>query len=303
MSRTEPLAVVDIGSNSIKLLVGLPGTPLQTLRTDIRETRISAGMQGNPPTLQEAAMQAGLESIRQLVAEAEKETSRPPLLVATSAVRDAANGKQFCLQVERALGLEIRVLSGEEEAHYISMGALCDPSLFGIQDFRLIDLGGGSLEVVYYKKGKVAFAASLSLGAVRLTHRFLPDPSGPVHSGILESIEHRIEQVFQKEAIQISDPRLNLVGSGGAFTIARNLINPRCPTLHLADLQEHLKKLSQLPLEARKKIPGLPPERADIMIPALQTMVTLAKLAKQETMLTTKFNLRYGILREHFQST
>lgn len=303
MSSDAPHAVIDVGSNSIKLLVGRPGNPIETVATDIRETRISAGMRGMPPFLEETSMLAALASIEQLVDVAAQQGSRPPLLVATSAVREASNGIHFCDLVREKTGLQIRILSGQQEAHYISMGALCDPALFGIRDFRLVDLGGGSLEVIYFSGGAVELATSLPLGAVRLTDRFLPHREGPVSPAILEAIAEHITELFRSEGIDMSNPHLHLVGSGGAFIIARNLISPRCPKILVADLQAQLRNLSKLSLEARRQIPGLPPERADIMVPALQTMITLGKLAHQQAFLNTKFNLRFGILREFFSRT
>lgn len=298
MKDPRSRAVIDIGSNSIKLLVGAPGHPFATLLNTIRETRISAAMHGNPPQLQIPAMEAALDSIRDLIEQAQAFTREPPVLVATSAVRDAGNGHAFAEKVLRQTGYPLRILTGEEEARYVCRGALCDPTLFGISDFRLVDLGGGSLEVIHFSNRQVALAESLPLGAVRLTHRFLPDPEPPVRREIFDAIHHHVTQCLDRADIQLTTPSLNLIGSGGAFVIARNLISPRCPKIELEGLYHHRNLLSNMTLEERRRIPGLPPQRADIMVPALQVMISLAEAARQQAFLNTKFNLRYGILAE-----
>ncbi len=298
VTTPEARAVIDIGSNSIKLLVGARGQPFVTLCTAVQETRISAGMQGHPPLLLNAAVDAALDSIRVLVEQAREFTASPPTLVATSAVRDAANGADFARRVQRQTGVSLRILSGEEEARYVCRSALCDPTLFGISDFRLVDLGGGSLEVVHFSNRTITRAASLPLGAVRLTHRFLPEPDAPLTAEVLEKIHLHITKCFRAEAIELANPPLNLVGSGGAFVIARNLINPRCPKIDLETLCVYRDRLAAMTLEERRHLPGLPPQRADIMVPAIQIMISIAEAARQPAFLNTKFNLRYGILAE-----
>lgn len=294
----EPLTVVDVGSNSIKLLVAAPGNPVDTLLSGIREVRISADMYGQPPTLRPESMEAGVHAIRELLGEAEAHTRKPPVIVATSAVREAANGEEFARAVETAFGVPLRILTGEQEARYICRGALCDPSLFGADTFRLVDLGGGSLEVVLYNRGEVEAADSLPLGAVRLTARFVRHPGRPVPPEVHTAIRTEVRKRLEAAGIDLAHPPAPLICSGGAFGIARNLIQPRCPKLEVRDLVHWRDKLSAMTLDERRAIPQLPPERADIMVPALQVMITVAECARAKALLNTRFNLRYGIASE-----
>ena len=143
------VAVIDIGSNSIKILVAAsaPGGGLTLLKTRTIDARISAGISRTNPLLAETGMAAGLDAIRTLLADAAPFTPARTLLVATSAVRDAQNGPEFRTRVQAATGLTIRILTGEEEATLIGRGLTCDPALADLNDFSVFDLGGGTFDV------------------------------------------------------------------------------------------------------------------------------------------------------------
>src|SRR4051794_32258423 len=118
------VAVVDIGSNSIKVLVaarGADGRPMQ-LHARTIDARISAGISHGSPQLGDEGMARGLDAIEELLREAARFSPEKIALVATSAVRDAQNGFQFRAQVRAATGHSIRILSGEEEANLIGRG-------------------------------------------------------------------------------------------------------------------------------------------------------------------------------------
>lgn len=298
----DSVTVIDVGSNSIKLLVAARGSPVTTIATDIREVRISAGMYGEPPRLAETAMEAGVAAITELLQSQHSAQQGVVIIVATSAVREATNGSQFAARVKEATGVGLRVLDGNEEARSICRGVLCDPSLFGLNTFRLIDIGGGSLEVVLYQDGEVISACSLPLGAVRLTERFVADPTLPVTQPHLESIADEVLHQLKTEAVNLAEPETPLICSGGAFRVIRDLIGPRCPKLHVRDMIHWRDRLATMTLEERKAIPGMPPERADIMVPALQIMITLAEQSGADALLNTRFNLRYGIASEWFEN-
>ena len=109
------VAVIDIGSNSIKILVAekKPDGRLAALKARTIEARISAGISGDPPRLGAEGMARGVEAVRELAADAAAFAPERTLIVATRAVRDAANGAEFCAQVRAASGWEVRILSGQ----------------------------------------------------------------------------------------------------------------------------------------------------------------------------------------------
>ena len=164
------IAVIDIGSNSIKVLLATRAPDGRVLALTVRalEARISAGISQANPRLGEPGMERGIAAIRTLLAETAPYRPGTTVLVATSAVRDAANGAEFRERVRRATGLELRVLSGGEEANLIGRGLLCDPLLSHLRDFQVFDLGGGSLDMTTVKGGRTSDAVSLPFGPLRL---------------------------------------------------------------------------------------------------------------------------------------
>jgi exopolyphosphatase/guanosine-5'-triphosphate,3'-diphosphate pyrophosphatase len=171
------IAVIDIGSNTIKLLVAARDESVRLTERASKtiDARISAGISQNPPRLSEAGMAAGIAAIRDLLATAAPLAPTQTLLVATSAVRDAANGADFRARVRTATGHDIRILTGDEEANLIGAGLLCDPALANLKDFYVFDLGGGSLEACR----SAACASRKSSCPTRLRH-FQPKPTPPL---------------------------------------------------------------------------------------------------------------------------
>ena len=174
---SEAVAVIDVGSNSIKLLVAdaNPDGSINTLFTETVETRISGGISKELPNLKKEAMVSGIETISELLRLARKFKPGQTEIVATSAVRDAMNGQDFIDAVEEATGIHMRLLSGTEEATYIGKGLACDPAISGAEEFIQMDIGGGSLELIRQEKSKLGQVVSLRLGAVRISERFIAD--------------------------------------------------------------------------------------------------------------------------------
>src|SRR5262245_20227704 len=173
-----PVAVIDIGSNSIKILVAVrtDGGNVHPLHIRTIDARISAGISQATPRLSDEGMARGLSAVQALLEDAMRFNATSTILVATSAVRDAANGADFCDRIKKATHHPIRILSGDEEANLIGRGLVADPALRGLRDFYVFDLGGGSLECLAFLNRTIEQAVSLQLGCVRLTERFVSDP-------------------------------------------------------------------------------------------------------------------------------
>ena len=153
----DTVAVIDVGSNSIKLLVARAGTKpnsLETLCSETIETRISGGISSKLPSLNEDAITAGTATIAKLQNMAQNYQPDRTAIVATSAVRDAINGDDFVQNVAKATGLQIRILSGTEEAKYVGQGLSYDPAIGGMTSVIQTDIGGGSLELISFDTGQ-----------------------------------------------------------------------------------------------------------------------------------------------------
>lgn len=303
MSALPTVAVVDIGSNSIKVLVATRDETGQvvSLRTKTLDVRISAGISRADPRLSEAGMANGLAAIKDLLAEAALFSPKRVMLVATSAVRDATNGPAFRESVRLETGHEIQILTGAAEAAGIGRGLTCDPALAALHDFYVFDLGGGSLECIAFRQRLPAQALSLQLGCVRLTEKFVPDSSAPFTAASRAAIVAHTQAALAGFGFTLSAPIA--VGTGGTVSSVRALFGARraqpmeatSPIVTLDQLRELLDSISPMTLDQRRLIPGMPFARADVLPAALTTFVALAELGGFSEFRHSVYNLRYGL--------
>ena len=299
------VAVLDIGSNTIKILVaGVDESGALTARLSRTiDARISAGIAQAEPRLSAEGMAAGLAAIQQLLAEAAPFSPERVQLVATSAVRDAVNGAEFAERVARETGCELRILSGEEEAAGIGLGLTFDPAFAGLANFYVFDLGGGSLECLAFADRQVQQALSLPLGCVRLTEKFVAHPEDPVRPVTWKRIMGHVRTVMAESDFRFDVPDATAIATGGTASTARALCGLRegrppdatSSLLTLRQLGEQLEHLAALPLAARRQVPGLPPERADVYPAALATLIAVAETGGLVSFRHSFYNLRFGL--------
>ena len=302
------VAVIDIGSNSIKVLVvARDGAgPAWVLQSKTIDARISAGIGGSAPRLSPEGMARGLAAITELLGDATTFAPAAVVLVATSAVRDAVNGAEFRALVRAATGHEIRILTGAEEAALIGRGLTCDPALADLRDFYVFDLGGGSLECLAFCNRRIQQAVSLQLGCVRLTEKFVADPSAPFSAEARQRIDAHVRDVLRQSGFRFTLTAAAGVGTGGTVATVRAILGARTgrpveaadPRVTLALLRELLDQTGALPLAQRCLVPGLPPSRADVFPAALATIIALADVGGLGEFRHSFYNLRWGLAAE-----
>ena len=299
------VAIVDIGSNTIKVLVAARNEAggLAVLKSRTIDARISAGISHDEPVLSEEGMGRGLAAIQELLGDAACFSPVRAQLVATSAVRDARNGREFADRVRRTTGFDIRILTGDEEAGAIGRGLTCDPALASLQNFYVFDLGGGSLECLSFAERKIQEAISLRLGCVRLTEKFVTDPSAPFSPEARKRIMAHTRLALAESAFRFDLPYPAAVATGGTAATVRIIqgartgrpIGETSPLITVQHLRELLDELAPLTLEQRKLIPGMPASRADIFPTALSTLLAVAETGALTAFHHSFYNLRYGL--------
>lgn len=310
MSTSSPvIAVIDIGSNSIKILIAIrqTGGRIEALKYHTIDARISAGISQAEPRLGEDGMARGLTAIRDLLAIAVPYTPSQTILVATSAVRDARNGAEFSARVFAETGLTLRILSGTEEADLIGRGLTCDPALAHLRDFHVFDLGGGSLECLSFQDRRIRQEISLRLGCVRMTEKFIGDPQAPLKADECAALARHVRDTIKQSGFRFAASGGDeAVFTGGTFTSARAIKAARhglmledTPAIvSTATLRELLDEIAPLTLDERKQIPGLPAARADVFPAALVTVLTLAEYGLIDRFHHSLYNLRWGLAAE-----
>jgi exopolyphosphatase/guanosine-5'-triphosphate,3'-diphosphate pyrophosphatase len=302
---TPTVAVIDIGSNSIKALVASRDSEGQLIAIEQRtlDSRISTGISREDASLSSEGLMIGESAVAELWEFVKPHGPQYVKIVATSAVREAANRAEFARRVRQRTGEELRILTGQEEAQLIGRGLLCDPALSTWQDFQVFDLGGGSLECLTFAQRKLTHATSLPLGCVRLTEKFVADREAPFPAAEDHAIRDHVKQALARAEILFSAGISKAVFSGGTMTSCRAILaeaegipmGETSPQLTTTTIASILAELGRLPLAERIKIPGLPDRRADVMTTALATVLALAAVGGFTAFQHSFYNLRWGI--------
>jgi exopolyphosphatase / guanosine-5'-triphosphate,3'-diphosphate pyrophosphatase len=304
------LATIDLGSNTVRyLLVEVDGDAAwRTLDHDQRVTRLGQGLAGSGH-LGEAPMARTGAAVVEYVARARRLGADDVLVVATSAVREAANGPEFAAMLERTAGAPVRIVTGEDEARLTVRGALA-----GLPDLRaplvVFDIGGGSTEFILWREGAVGTATSLRLGVVPLAERY--PFAGPVDAAEYRRLEDEVRGRLDREipGAIVSADIATLVGTAGTVTTLAAL-DLRLTAYDAARVQGHrltreavgrqLARLSALTVEGRGALPCLEPGRADLIVPGTAIVVATMDRLGVDALTVSDWSLREGIVAERLE--
>ncbi len=302
-------AVIDIGTNSVKLLVAeIGGGDVRPLLEDSRQTRLGKDFY-DTQMLQPGAIAQTAEAVKVFAAAAHDLGAQSLRVIATSAARDAKNPRDLTHAIETAAGLKVEIISGEQEADWAFQGVTSDAKL-AHQPLLLLDVGGGSTEFILGHGEQKDFRHSFPLGAVRLLEKFpVSDPPAPAE---LAAIRAWMKQFFQTQIrptlaaglyYEAKFDRVLLVGTGGTATIlarvaagqeAFDRAGIEAVRLNRAQVSAQVEQFWSLPLEARKQIVGLPKKRADVILTgALIFEAVMAEFGFDELRVSTR-GLRFA---------
>ncbi len=261
----QKFAVIDVGSNSVRLLFVADG---KTLYKRLNTTRLGEGLVRFPRLLP-AAIARTAEAVTSFYRTAIKEGAQEVYAFATAAVRTAENRAEFLDAVRASCGLEIEVLSGEEEAEIGLLGAL------GKRDGGVIDIGGASTEIVLKKEGKIVYKKSVDIGVVRIK-----DACGKDSSKI-----NAFTAAGVKEFCSLpKGGRFYAIG-GTATTLAARYLRlteyrserVTGTTIAVRDMQALAEEFSQKTVEEIAALPCMPVGRADVITGGAVWLATLLK--------------------------
>ncbi len=276
-------AVIDIGTNSIKLLVAdVDGQTVQPVLEQSCQTRLGRGFY-ETHHLQSDAIQSTAKAVSDFAQTARQHSAASIRLIATSAAREAKNGDELTAAVTNACGLSIEIISGEQEADWAFKGVTTDPVLARLP-LLILDVGGGSTEFILGQDGHKHFSASFPIGTVRLletcTHSDPPTPMElrTCRGSIRDFLQKRVRPLLEawlRPKVQEPARHIRLAGTGGTASILARMelktdsydrVKIEGVTIPLDRVRWHAGHLWNLPLRQRKKIQGLPPDRADVIL-------------------------------------
>jgi len=259
------VAAVDLGTNSTRLLVAdVDGDRLDEATRRLTITRLGEGVDERRRLLP-----VPIARVRNCLAEFRRELealgAERTLCIATSSVRDAENGEAFLGEIEWSYGFTTRLLSGTEEAAMMIRGVTSGrPPL---DDVLVVDIGGGSTELVVATDGEVASATSLDVGCVRVTERFLSSdpPSRPELAAASGYVRSLLPPLEASSAIGVAGTVTTLatLDLGDAEYDPARTHGHR---LSLASVEEQLERLAAMTTEERVSVPGIEPGRASVIV-------------------------------------
>jgi exopolyphosphatase/guanosine-5'-triphosphate,3'-diphosphate pyrophosphatase len=278
-------AVIDVGTNSVKLLVAdVEGREVHPVCEESKQTRLGQGFY-ETQRLQPEPIARTAQAVMNFAARARGLNASRTRIIATSAARDATNPQELVSALEAASGLKVEIISGDQEAEWVFQGVTTDPDL-AKQPLLLLDVGGGSTELILGQGEHKHFRESFPLGTVRLIEK-LPhnDPPNP---GELSACRGWLRSFLQKEVqpglsnelswenkVYSTGSGVQLVGTGGTTSILARIElklddfdrgKIEATRLSLERVRWHVEHLWSLPFAERQKIIGLPPKRADVIL-------------------------------------
>lgn len=294
-------AALDVGSTSVLLLVADVDdegrlTPVAEAgrNTRLSERYFRGGLLARP------ARERTLEAITEFASVARRSGVDGIAAVGTSVLREAGNASGFRREVRAACGLPLEVISGAREAELAYQGNLHDRTLPGTDGERVVlDLGGGSTEVVRGLGGLLRERSSYPLGAVRLTEMHLKgDPPGNAALAAADAaIEHALAAVEP-----LAPGSLVLVSGGSAVNLARvaraaGMLGPGSPhgtALTHAHVSELVELFQSLPIQFRRRVPGLEPDRADVILAGAMILHQLMARLSAPRVVVSANGVRHG---------
>lgn len=299
------LAVIDIGTNSIHMVLAeiLPDAGYKILDRFKDMARLGDGAFVTK-RLSDAGIARALNTLNTLVTLARNKGFDRIVAVATSAVREAQNGGEFVNVVMEQTGLTVRVISGIEEARLIFLGVQNSVALAD-EPALVVDVGGGSVELMVGNRDAMLHASSLKLGAIRLADQFLSKAPCPVPMlrALEKSVTGQLGAALERFKIKTVNSVIATSGMAGnlATIIQMKLTGRPLSQLNLAkvalkDLRHLEAELARSSLKARLAIPGLDPKRVDTLLPAAVVLRRLLELAGHNEMTLCDKAIREGVI-------
>jgi len=297
-------AAVDIGSNSVRLKIArFQGRRLKEVHEDREVTRLGEGVFSGG-LLSPEAMSDTVRVLRRFHRVTQECGTDSVRVVATAALRDARNSRAFLEWVRSSTGWTVEIISGLEEARLIHLG-LVSRARLGASTALLVDLGGGSCELTVTRKDQIRDTFSLPLGAVRLTNEFLRHD--PPRKDELERMRGFVAREIGRVQDRVKSARVGAViaTSGTAAALAgvsahlSRFKKRRSVSAVTRDMMRQIvKQIARLPLEQRRRVPGIGPRRAEIIAAGAVVYAELLERCHLKGFRYSALGLRDGILAQ-----
>jgi len=300
-------AVVDIGTVSILLLVGEvgPGDSFSVVEDRAAITRLGQGI-GENGRLSSAAVSRTIAQIDRYARLWRKLEVTEVVAIGTEALRRAENAELFIRSARETIGAEVSIITGDEEAHYTMLSIIQDRALcISAGNLLVVDIGGGSTELILKPRGGPLQIMSCSFGASTLEEKFIQ--SDPVQEPDLDRLASFLKG--EMEMLPDFNHSSQMVGVGGTVTtlaaMAMKMERFQDKAIHgirlaMDELSRQIRLLKSLTIDERRHLPGLPSARADIILPGAIILISLLARYRQDSLLVSTRGVRYGVFYDSF---
>jgi exopolyphosphatase / guanosine-5'-triphosphate,3'-diphosphate pyrophosphatase len=292
------VAVVDVGTNSARLLVAdVADGKVAPVERRSRVTRLGRGVDLSG-RLSAEAIEDACEAIGGYVATYEELRAGAVTAIATSAVRDAENGGAFVAELRERFALSARVLDGEEEARLTYLGATSERP--PAQPTLVVDIGGGSTELVVGTGAEISFHTSLQAGVVRHSERHIAsDPPSAIElESLAGDVRGQIEAATE-EGVEAA-AGIGVAGTPTSLAAVEMGLEPYDPArvhghvLQLPSIQRMLSQLASTPLAERREIPGMHPDRAPTIVAGVVILIETMRAFGLDQIEVSEHDILYG---------
>jgi exopolyphosphatase / guanosine-5'-triphosphate,3'-diphosphate pyrophosphatase len=308
--RNRIIAAIDLGTNSLHMVIVRVDPKLPTFTIIAREKETVRLGDRNLETgeLKEGVMKRAITALRRFQEIAKTLNVEEIIAVATSAIREAPNGRDFLVQIEEQLGLAVSLISGQEEARRIYLGVLSGMG-FNNRPHVIIDIGGGSTELVLGDGQDPRFLSSSKVGAVRLTSEFIK--TDPISNSEFQSLQAFVRGTLERpvdelRALLNAGEQARLVGTSGTIETVANIIarekTGAVPSpltgyqLMLKDLRDLVNRLRKLTYAERLAIPGMNDRRSEIILAGALILQEAMVLLGVDSLTVCERSLREGVI-------
>ena len=298
------VAIIDLGSNTARLMIAqfTPDRVFKITDEVSRRVRLVEGI-AEGGRLRSAARSRALEAVRMFKSFCDAQGIDHILPVATAAVRDAGNGASFLKEIARGTGLHFRLLSGEEEAFYSTVGVI---NSLGLYDGIILDVGGGSAEIGLIRDGAFAKGASTPFGTVRTNETYFPGPE--VTTGQTKRLDADIDQALAGIGWLEARSTFPIAGVGGVVRalVRIDRMERKYPLglvhgyeLKRRRLEKLIERIASIPVSERsRRIPGLQQEREDIILAGAMIVAGVMRKTGARKLIVSGQGLREGLFFE-----
>lgn len=301
------IAVLDLGTNVFNLLLAeISKDKCHIIREFKSPARLGDGGLSSG-VLSDNAFSSAHEALYKIMSEIEREGGVENIYAfATSAVRDAKNGKEFAESIKLKFGIEIQIISGDREAELIYKG-IREAMFIYDEVVLMLDIGGGSNEFILANKNEILWKKSYPLGMARLKERFMP--SEPISTSQIKEVEQFIEESLQDlwAVVETYKPSL-LVGSSGSFDTIRDLLSSGdddkslpAKEIPLSDFETLHQRLLSSTTEQRKQMPGMSMIRIDFIVLASIFINKVKDRCGFKEIYQSSFSLKEGVMAEKYR--